>query len=232
MVLTNIESLPFTGTKIPPKLSTTFHNSEAPFSNKICHHENINRAMRIHKGKLKTIKAISSSPYKYEIKSHKFLDESISKRYKAKEHSEQIFRENMQLLKKLSKLKNPLSSPQSTVSLSQTAALPTNTHTTDKLTPGPKLKKLKEEKRKRDSERISKENLIILKRLQAVRPEYSAEKFRKSQKSHHQCLKLRRTDYTAGHIVTQVSPQSSFHLIAPHRTAPHPPTHKLTTNNK
>ena len=137
-----------------------------------------------------------------------------------------------ELLKKLSKLKNPLSSPQSTVSLSQTAALPTNTHTTDKLTPGPKLKKLKEEKRKRDSERISKENLIILKRLQSVRPEYSAEKFRKSQKSHHQCLKLRRTDYTAGHIVTQVSPQSSFHLIAPHRTAPHPPTHKLTTNNK
>jgi len=69
--------------------------------------------------------------------------------------------------------------------------------------PGPKLQTLKQNARRRVSERISKENLVILKRLQSVRPEYSAEKFRKQRKNHHQVLKLRRTDYTAGHIMSQ-----------------------------
>ena len=43
------EDLPFTSTKIKPKPITYLHNREAPFSNKICHRENVDRGFKIHK---------------------------------------------------------------------------------------------------------------------------------------------------------------------------------------
>ena len=50
------EDLPFTSTKIKAKPLTHLHNREAPFSNKICHRENVDRGFKIHKQKLKKIK--------------------------------------------------------------------------------------------------------------------------------------------------------------------------------
>lgn len=43
------EDLPFTSVKIKAKSLTYMHNREAPFTNKICHRENVDRGFKIHK---------------------------------------------------------------------------------------------------------------------------------------------------------------------------------------
>ena len=93
------DELPFQSTKIKAKSLTYLHNRESPFSNKICHRSNVDRAFRIHKGKLDKIKNDSKSQYSYTQTSHKFLDESITKTYKQNEARNRIMEENFKLLK-------------------------------------------------------------------------------------------------------------------------------------
>ena len=102
-----------------------------------------------------------------------------------------------------------------------------------------KSTKIKHDRRKRENERISRENLKMLKRLNSVKvrdkigrgseqsepeigpilisnpcarrfaplafrtqPEYSVKNFRRQRKKESDVLKLRRTNYTTGHILT------------------------------
>ncbi|GMH75896.1 hypothetical protein TrLO_g14911 [Triparma laevis f. longispina] len=248
------EDLPFTSVKIKAKSLTYMHNREAPFTNKICHRENVDRGFKIHKEKLKRIR--KAKPTAQTMKPMKFLEDAISKSFKASEENKQIMRENQALVKKLMRISGKreeggntsmntsvLSQSGSKVGSSLAMASEANTTTTKpKLfssTSGPDLKKFQAQRRQRIASKISRENLAMLKRLNAVRPEYSVSTLRKQRKKESTILKLRRTNYTVGHILSQpLEPirtskqrslaESSFQSAATAAIAgpePNPPTH-------
>ena len=142
----------------------------------------------------------------------RFLEDAISKSFKAQEENKQIMRENQALNKKLTKIAGKQPSVKHSISvLSLPAEGSTMADTVVSAvkqasmssTAGPDLRKFQDQKRRRDAERISKENLAMLRRLNAVRPEYSVDALRKQRKKESTILKLRRTNYTVGHILSQ-----------------------------
>jgi hypothetical protein len=75
-----------------------------------------------------------------------------------------------------------------------------------KLTALESLASAKDSARRRKSEKISRENLLILKRLNAVKPEYSAAALARQRRREKTVLRLRATDHTAGHIQPGAAP--------------------------
>ncbi|KAH8074215.1 Ca2-binding protein [Aureococcus anophagefferens] len=66
---------------------------------------------------------------------------------------------------------------------------------------GPPLNRLKRAHRARAADQISRENVQILKRLQMLKPNYSAKSFARSRRREEKVIWLRHTDHTAGHLM-------------------------------
>ena len=66
---------------------------------------------------------------------------------------------------------------------------------------GPALSQLKRQARDRKADQISRENDLILKRLQQLKPNYSANRLAKTRRREEKILWLRHTDHTAGHLM-------------------------------
>ena len=166
--------------------STPQHNQEPPRGNHLCNQKTVERAYSLHRGKME--RSASTTSFGVPPRQYEFLDSKISKNYKAQFEGRRTMKENQQLLAKLNTIHDE--------------AVRRRLERQERARPsGPPLNRLKRAHRARAADQISRENVQILKRLQMLKPNYSAKSFARSRRREEKVIWLRHTDHTAGHLM-------------------------------
>ncbi|KAK7242871.1 hypothetical protein SO694_00015492 [Aureococcus anophagefferens] len=147
--------------------STPQHNQEPPRGNHLCNQKTVERAYSLHRGKME--RSASTTSFGVPPRQYEFLDSKISKNYKAQFEGRRTMKENQQLLAKLNTIHDE--------------AVRRRLERQERARPsGPPLNRLKRAHRARAADQISRENVQILKRLQMLKPNYSAKSFARSRR--------------------------------------------------
>ncbi|CAN0049584.1 unnamed protein product, partial [Ectocarpus sp. 4 AP-2014] len=203
-------------------------NKEPLSGNTLCHKNNVERKQAIHENRLASVKASLSlsTPLRME-----FMDKRLSKNFHARRNHELVVLQNRKILRALEEIHsrsstvavgatNPaaeggsmvmpassdgerLASSSAPVSWKKSKGLPSASATNagESSSSGKKLNSLLARRRNVKAALVARENQKMMERITRSKSLYSKEKMRQHRVCHKRILRLRKTDYTAGHLL-------------------------------
>ncbi|CAM9814777.1 unnamed protein product, partial [Choristocarpus tenellus] len=182
-------------------------NREPLVGNTLCFKANIERTKVLHEARLSSIKGYLrlSSPVRLS-----FIDKRISKNFHHRRQQEQVAHENLKILRALeeihfrseSQIGGGLGLPGR---LSKTRSSSSGSGVDGNKMVLAKLNGLMARKRDLEAIRIARENHKMAERMTQSRSVYSAAGMRKHRLKQRKLIRLRKTDYTAGHLLCSSS---------------------------
>ncbi|CAM9852670.1 unnamed protein product, partial [Ectocarpus fasciculatus] len=203
-------------------------NKEPLSGNTLCHKNNVERKQAIHENRLASVKASLSlsTPLRMD-----FMDKRLSKNFHARRHHELVVLQNRKILRALEEIHsrsstvaavgatNPaaeggsivvpassdgekLGSSSAPVSWKKSKGLSASaTNAVESSSSGKKLNSLLARRRNVKAALVARENQKMMERITRSKSLYSKEKMRQHRVCHKRILRLRKTDYTAGHLL-------------------------------
>ncbi|CAB1107305.1 unnamed protein product [Ectocarpus sp. CCAP 1310/34] len=203
-------------------------NKEPLSGNTLCHKNNVERKQAIHENRLASVKASLSlsTPRRME-----FMDKRLSKNFHARRHHELVVLQNRKILRALEEIHsrsstvaavgatNPaeggsmvvpassdgerLGSSSAPASWKKSKGLPSASATNagESSCSSKKLNSLLARRRNVKAALVARENQKMMERITRSKSLYSKENMRQHRVCHKRILRLRKTDYTAGHLL-------------------------------
>eukprot|EP00903_Cladosiphon_okamuranus_P006391 g6256.t1 len=196
-------------------------NKEPLSGNTLCHKNNVERKHAIHEHRLASVKASLSlnTPRRMD-----FMDKRLSKNFHMRRHHEQVVHENLKLLRALEEIHSRSSNTgpdnlaggrggaasgggdgglggASTGPVSLKRRKGVQSSSAGRSCSRKKLSSLLARKRNVKAALVARENQKMMERMTRSKSLYSRDKMRQHRVRHQRVLRLRKTDYTAGHLL-------------------------------
>lgn len=190
--------------------SSQLRNREAPHGNVLCHQKSVERAYGLHCLRVSHCRSDMKLLTEQPDRRFAFLEKRISKTFQLAARSRQIVKENAQLLAKLRSIQDN--------NANKTKPYRRTEHWQNAL---------KAQARRRAKHRIESENASMERRLKSLKSHYSVLDMAKARRKERKIMRLRHTDYTAGHLHKIAMPRSRRHTLS--SVTSFPTTHASTT---